>query len=401
MTAKTVVIVGGGQAGASCALALREMGFDGQIIVLGDEIHPPYERPELSKKLLHGECTLESVTVLDHAKAADLGIRLLTGCRVESLDRVAKIAKTDRGEFAFDWLVLATGGRARQLRDAKLTKLPSISIRRIEDTQSLREHLDAGKHVAVIGGGWLGLEAAASCRKAAMEVDVLEVSPRLCSRVVPETLSRSLEELHRQNHVRVHTGQNLSFCEGGVSLGNGNEIRPDLLIVAIGMQANDHLAAEAGLSTDGGVLVDELFRTDDHHIFSIGDCAVQRRQQGSHLRIESWQNANHSARVVACQMTGQPLPQTEPTWFWSDQFDTRFQMAGDLMNADHIVERKTDAGHIAFHFQGNKLAGIWAKDAVRDFAMARRWLSQGTEISHQRLADTNTQLKAAVLAQPC
>jgi 3-phenylpropionate/trans-cinnamate dioxygenase ferredoxin reductase component len=398
MATKTVVIVGAGQAAAVCALALRERNFDGPITIIGEEAHPPYERPELSKKLVTGECNLGSVTILDRARAESLGIRLVTGCTVESLDRPAQIVRTDAGDFAYDWLVLATGGRARLLDRASATGLPTLVVRTADDAMRLQRHIGPDGHVAVIGGGWLGLELAASCRKSGMQVDVLEGSERLCGRVAPEGLSRALQTLHLENGVRVRCGQAVTFHPGALVLGQKTEIRPDFLVIAIGMDANDRLAAEAGLETERGILVDAAFQTEDPHILAIGDCAARRMPEGQAVRVESWQNANHSALVAACGISGVTPPPAEPLWFWSDQFGTRLQMAGNLSATDEIIERVTGPDdRMAFHLHCGRLTGVWAFNAVRDFAIARRWLSQGARLSPAFLSDAGRPLKNALV----
>ncbi|MBT9369936.1 FAD-dependent oxidoreductase [Rhizobium sp. CSW-27] len=399
MTEKNVVIVGGGQAAAVCAMALREKEFAGRIIIIGDEPHAPYERPELSKKLVSGECSLETVTILDDIRAEKHGIRLLTGCAVQGIDRAARTVRTQAGEFAYDRLVLATGGRARHLEQAAATGLPVLTIRTAADAARLRQHLEPGRHVAVIGGGWLGLEVAASCRQAGLQVDVLEASARLCSRVAPPALSQALETLHTQNGVRLHCNAAIAFHPGGLVVTGNTEIRPDFLVTAIGMDANDELAASAGLATERGILVDNLFQTEDPHILAIGDCAAQRVPEGGTVRLESWQNANHSALVAACRIAGITPPTAEAPWFWSDQFGKRLQMVGDLLAADDIVERVTGPDErMGFHLRDGIVTGLWALGCVRDFAQARRWLAQQTRISAARLCDAGLPLKAALAA---
>lgn len=399
MAAKSVVIVGAGQAAAVCALALREKDFSGEITIIGDEPHAPYERPELSKKLVSGDTTLDSVTILDAARADALNIRLLTSRSVKSLDRVSRTVRAGDEDIPYDWLVLATGGRARQLEQAALTGLPVLTIRTAEDAERLRGHLKADGHVAVIGGGWLGLELAASCRKRGMRVDVVEASNRLCSRVAPEALSDALRRLHEANGVRIHCSQPVAFRPSAIVLGQDVEIRPDIIIIAIGMEANDHLAAASGLATDRGILVNAEFGTDDPHILAIGDCAAQGLGQKEPVRIESWQNANHSALVAACRITAETPPIAAPLWFWSDQFDMKLQIAGDLNAADKTVERETGPlDRIAFHLRGEVLVGVWALGSPRDFAQARRWLTEETRLSSFALADPDKPLKTALLA---
>lgn len=398
MSRKTVFIAGAGQAGAVCAMALRDKGFQGEIVLAGEEPHAPYERPELSKKLVSGGRSLADVTILDAAKAESLGIRLLTGCTVSGIDRDARKVGTDTGSFSYDWLVLATGGRARALPGTALTGLPVVSVRKAEDAEQLKALIASSRSVAVIGGGWLGLEAAASCRQAGLEVDVLEMAPRPCARVAPPALSEALSALHAANGIRLHCGAGFTFVPGGIRLADDTALTPDFLIAAIGMEANDGLAAAAGLATDRGIVVDSQFRTSDPSIFAIGDCAVATQSDGSRLRLESWQNANVSGLAVACAITGTPLPAPEPLWFWSDQFDAKVQMAGSLEGADEIILRGSGTEQMAFHLTEGRLTGAWALNCARDFALARRWLAQGTRLAADRLADGAQPLKACTAA---
>lgn len=377
-------------------MALRDKGFQGEIILAGGEPHAPYERPELSKKLVSGERSLAGVTILDPAKAESLGIRLLTGSTVSAIDRDARKAETEAGSFSYDWLVLASGGRARALPGAALTGLPVVSIRTAEDAGQLKALIASSRSVAVIGGGWLGLEAAASCAQAGLEVDVLEMAPRPCARVAPPALSDALSALHAANGIRLHCGASFSFVPGGIRLADGSRLTPDFLIAAIGMEANDGLAAAAGLATDQGIVVDSQFRTSDAAVFAIGDCAVTTLDDGGRMRLESWQNANVSGLSVACQITGTPLPAPEPLWFWSDQFDAKVQMAGNLEGADEVILRGSGTEQMAFHLTNGRLTGAWALNCARDFALARRWLAQGTRLAADRLADGAQPLKACM-----
>ena len=400
MTAKSVVIVGGGQAAAVCAMALRERDYKGEILIIGDEVHPPYERPELSKKLVTGECSLESVTILDDVRARERGIRLLTGCTVQAIDRAARTVQTNTGVFGYDRLVLATGGRARRLEQAVATGLPVLTIRTAADAELLRQQIRPGSHVAVIGGGWLGLEVAASCRQADMQVDVVEASARLCSRVAPPVLSRTLETLHAQNGVRLHCGAVIGYEPGGLVINATTEIRPDFLVAAIGMETNDELAARTGLATERGILVDDLFQTEDPHILAIGDCAARRMPEGGAVRLESWQNANHSALVAACQIADVTPPSAEIPWFWSDQFGKKLQMAGNLSADDDIIERITGPDErMGLHLRDEVIVGVWALGSVRDFAQVRRWLGQQTRVCATRLSDPSLPLKAALMSE--
>ncbi|MCA1298611.1 NAD(P)/FAD-dependent oxidoreductase [Stappia indica] len=395
-----VIIAGAGQAGAGAALKLRELGFAGRITLLGAETVPPYERPELSKGYAQGTVPFEKLVVLTPvaARAADIDLRL--GTCVDGLDRDAQTLRAGDETLSYTHLVLATGGRARRLTPPEGWRAPLLSIRDVSDADALATELtraSAGRRRAVIlGGGWLGLEAAATCRAAGFEVHVAETAERLCARVAPRWLSGRLAAMHGDAGVGLRLGTR-PFLEGarGVRLGT-DLVEADLVIAAIGMQANDEVARTAGLDCDDGVLVDAQGRTADPSVFAIGDCARYRHR--GNMRRESWQNANQSAAAVAHLILGQEPPVDEPDWFWSTQFGHTIQMLGACDDAFAQVEREEPSGGgvTRFFLDQGCLRGVIAIDAKRTLGMARRFVASGAAMEAADLANPGTALKDCI-----
>ncbi|GGE98399.1 FAD-dependent oxidoreductase [Stappia taiwanensis] len=392
-----VIIAGAGQAGAGAALKLRELGFAGRITLLGAETVPPYERPELSKGYAQGAVPFEKLVVLtqEAARAADIDLRL--GTHVGSLDRAARIVRAGGETLAYTHLVLATGGRARRLTPPEGWQAPLLAIRDVSDANALATELtrvSAGRRRAVvIGGGWLGLEAAATCRAAGFEVHVAEMSERLCARVAPRWLSERLATMHLDAGNTLHLGVSPALADGrSVRLGT-DLVEADLVIAAIGMQANDEVARGAGLDCEDGILVDAQGRTADPAVFAIGDCARYRHR--GNMRRESWQNANQSAAAVAHLILGQEPPQDEPDWFWSTQFGHAIQMLGACDDAFEQVERAepSGAGVTRFFLDQGCLRGVIAINAKRTLGMARRFVASGAAMEAADLANPETPLK--------
>jgi len=377
-----IVIVGAGQSAAAAARALRAMGHQGPITLVGEETSPPYERPELSKSYLTGALPFEKLVCLDHETAETLGIELRLGQRVEAIDvQVGCLRLAEGASLAYDRLILATGGRARDLPGC-------LALRRREDADALREGLRPGGRLAVIGAGWLGLELAAMARAAGMEVDVHEMAGRVCARVLPPAVSEYLQARHAADGIRFHLGSAPDIA--------AIRANHDLTVACIGMDVNDELARVAGIACDGGIVVDDMQRSSQLGIHAIGDCAVQAGLG----RVESWAYANASARRVAAAILGQDAPATDPLWFWSNQGSLLLQMQGRIDDDGVMVERATPAGGHGWFFLSREgaLRAVIAIDMAREFAMARRWLGAAARLDAAVLADPSRPLKEAVRA---
>lgn len=396
MTSKTI-IVGAGQAGAVAAVKLREFGYDGEIVLIGAEDHPPYERPELSKGYALGAVSFEKLVLLSPSKADELGIDLRLSTRVVSIDRANRRVTTGQGTLDYDTLVLATGGSGRRfpLPDCFTSKVHVVRSR--EDADTLGTALANAQTAAIIGGGWLGLEAAATCRKSGLDVHVFEAAPRLCARVAPEWLSDVLKNLHVANGVTLHLGQAPEIMDEGQIKGQSVTVYPDVVILAIGMTANDSVAEQAGLACEDGILVSAQGQTSDPNIFAIGDCARYRHL--GNLRRESWQNANQSAedlaRVVTCQSDRRP----EPDWFWSNQFDQNIQILGTCTDDHETVLRPNTepSSKSLFFLKNGTITGCISINAPRDIGMSRSLVSKGQKMDSVKLADPSVPLRACRL----
>ncbi len=346
--AERIVIVGAGHAGGSAAAFLRQYGFQGPIALIGEEPIAPYQRPPLSKAWLKGEADAESLMLRPDSFYAENGITLRLDTRVERLDRAAKTLSLKGGEtLHYDKLILATGRRARRIPLPGIDLDGVLELRTAADADRLKAALSSpGKRLAVIGGGYIGLEAAASARALGAEAVVIEKEPRVLARVACESLSTFFQDYHRQKGVAFELGAGVDAIEGedgravGVRLSDGRLIAADAVLVGVGAVANDELAREAGLECDNGVLVDLAAKTADPAIYAIGDCS--RRPLPHYERIghlESVPNALEQAKQAAADITGRAQAAPEVPWFWSDQYDLKLQIAGLPHDATQILIR--------------------------------------------------------------
>ncbi|HEY6335378.1 MAG TPA: FAD-dependent oxidoreductase [Alphaproteobacteria bacterium] len=343
---ETFVIVGAGQAGGRAAEAMRKANFRGRVVLIGEEPHPPYERPPLSKAVLTGAKPATSTQLLPPSFYQENRIELLMGVRVASIDAERARISLDNGRvLAYTRLLLTTGGRVRTLPFAPIGRAGVRYLRTIEDSLALHEALKTARNFAVIGGGFLGLEAAASARRLGLRVTVLELKPHLLDRAMAPEIARFVEDMHRRQDVDVRLGVEVSEFAGhgpleAVVLRDGTRIPADLALVSIGIVPNVELAAEAGAAVENGIVVDEFGRTSLPGVFAAGDAANHLNPSlGRRLRLESWQCAQNQAIAVARVMCGEAAPYAEVPWFWSDQFDANIQMIGVPRRSDRVVVR--------------------------------------------------------------
>ena len=399
---QTIVIVGAGQAGGWAAQTLRKEGFAGRVVMVGDECHPPHERPPLSKAVLAGEATAES-TWLQKPEAFDaLAVDWRAGSRVARIDRASKsLVMADGESIHYDKLILCTGGRARPLAIPGADALAVHTLRTIDNALALAPVLGPGHTVVVIGGGWIGLEVAATARKKGAEVIVIEAQNRLCERTVPCEISEHLLALHRSHGTRVLLGAGVAGLQtslGGrsiVTLANGEALTCDAIVAGIGMLPNDELARDAGLECEGGVIVDSRCRTSDPDILAAGDVAVTPNPwAGRRLRLESWQNAQEQGIAAARSALGlevdyQPLP-----WFWSDQYEVNLQIFGMPAPAHRVVLRgdRSAGSFVMFFLDGDKVVAALGPNSARDLRFARRLIERRTSVDAGRLADLQVPL---------
>ena len=403
-TPQTIVVIGGGQAAGWVVKTLRKTGFEGRLVMIADEIHLPYERPPLSKAVLSGDADIDTVRLFATDDFASLNIEAWQPDVAVEIDRERRIVRTQTGrEVQYDRLVIATGGAARKL-PASLVKTDHIAyLRTLDEASALGERLRKSQHVLVIGGGWIGLEVAATARKLGVAATVVEGAPRLCARSVPPAVSDFLLELHRVNGVDVRLNAALTSLDthpedaGKVraTLADGTTLDADFAVAGIGLTPHTSLAEAAGLPVNDGIVVDEHGMTNDPRIFACGDVAnhpsawLKRR-----VRLESWANAQNQAIVVAKAALGQFEPYAEIPWFWSDQYDVNLQILGDIPADAQLVVRGDVSARRAtlFHVADGGVRGVIAINTPRDLKLARKWMTQGRTVDVAALADADKAL---------
>ena len=398
-----VVIVGAGHAGGTAAALLRQYGFEGPIVLLGDEPIAPYQRPPLSKAWLKGEADEEALTLKPESFYAEHNIELRLRVRVAAIRRSAKVVVLEGGEeVAYDILILATGARARRLSLAGADLAGVMELRNAADAEALKAALGPGKHLAVIGGGYIGLEVAASGRALGADVTVIEVQSRVLARVAAEPLSRFFEDYHRARGVTFELGVGIDAIEGedghvaGVKLSDGRTIACDLVLVGVGALPNEEIAREAGLECTNGVVVDLEARTSEPSIFAIGDLTHRPMPLYDRMfRLESVPNALEQAKQAACAITGRAPPPGETPWFWSDQYDLKMQIAGLPFDADGYLVRGDPAAakFAVFHLKGDIIVAVEAVNAPPEFMAGKQLIGSRKPVAREKLANPAISMK--------
>ena len=403
-----IVIVGAGQAGVQAAESLRTLGFAGSITLLGEEPYGPYHRPPLSKAWLAGEMQAEQLAIRAPDMLARKNILLRTGVQVQSIDRNAQCVRLDDGSsLPYSGLVLATGATPRSLSLPGADAQGVLPLRSRADADALLQRLgwcaERQLPLVVVGGGFIGLEVAATARKKGIPVTVLEAAPRLLGRVLAPLLSQWYAELHQGHGVELVLNAQLAAIQthadgsvAGVQMQDSRVYPAGLVLVGIGVQANDALAHAAGLPCERGIVVDDCGRTSDPLIVAAGDCTVRRRANGDWLRLESVQNANEQAKSAAAALMGQEKPFLATPWFWSDQYDKKLQMAGLSMGADQWVLRGSLASGAfsVYHFKAGALIAVDSVNSSRDHLGARKLLDAGVQPTPAQVAGLDFDLAA-------
>ena len=394
-----VVVIGAGQAGASCVAKLRNGGFEGKITLIGAEPCPPYQRPPLSKGYLLGDMTLERLFLRPEAFYADQGIALKTDCRVTAIDPEARVLSTTEGEVAYDELVLATGSLPRRLPAAIGCDLVGVfTVRDLADVDAMAPRFSKGAKVLIVGGGYIGLEAAAVAAKLGLEVTLVEMADRILQRVAAPETSDYFRALHEGHGVTLREGVGLERLLGeghvtGARLSDGTEIAADFVITGVGIEPDITLAKAAGIEIDNGIKVDAQGRTSVPGIWAAGDC-TSFPYRGGRIRLESVPNAIDQAEVVAENILGAGKEYIAKPWFWSDQYDVKLQIAGLNAGYDRVITRLGEGSASFWYYLGETLLAVDAANDPRGYMVGKRLIEAGKSPDPALVADSQTDLKA-------
>ena len=398
-----VVILGAGHAGGTAVALLRQYGHAGPITLIGDEPIPPYQRPPLSKAWLKGEADADSLALKPLEFYAENDVDFRPNVTATALDRAAKVVTLSNGNtVSYDVLILATGARAIALPIPGADLSGILFLRTAAHAETLKATVGPGKTLAVVGGGYIGLEVAASGRALGAEVVVIEREARLLARVAAEPLSTFFKAYHEKHGVRFELGASVTGFTGqdgkvtGVTLADGRTLPCDAAVVGVGAHPNDELAKAAGLETARGVVVDLDARTSDPAIFAIGDVAHRPMPIYDRMfRMESVPNALEQAKQAACAITGRPRPPGECPWQWSDQFDLKLQIAGYAFDADQVILRgdPATAKFAIFHLKGDQVQSVEAINSPPEFMMGKILILNRKPVDKARLADPSISMK--------
>ena len=403
----TAIIIGAGHAGGELAIALRNEGWEGRILLLGEEAHLPYHRPPLSKAYLAGSVEKSSLSIRPQMAYDTANVEFIGGVRVSRIDRAnQRLELADGSQLAYDRLAIATGGRPRPLSVPNAAVAERCAnfhyLRSLDDVEQIRAQLAPGKRLAIVGGGYIGLEVAASAIAQGLQVTVLEALPRVLQRVTAAELSAYYERKHREAGVDIRTGVQVADLEvtgdtvTAVLCADGSRLAADLVVVGIGLLANTELAAEAGLQVDNGILVDEHAQTSDPQIYAAGDCTNHPNALlGRRLRLESVPNALEQSRVAAANMAGKAKTYASVPWFWSDQYELKLKMVGLSEGFERLVLRGDPAtdSFSAFYLKGDKVLAADTVNRPQDFIAAKRLVAEGIAVTAEQLADDGRPLK--------
>lgn len=403
--ATDVLIVGTGHAGAQAAMALRAAQYSGRIILVGDEVDLPYERPPLSKDYLLGDKSFERLLIRQPNFWDERKVDIILGCRIKQIDAQAhKAVAADGRSFHYQHLIWAAGGRARTLNCAGGQAKGVYTIRNRADADALIAALPQASNAVVIGGGYIGLEAAAVLRKLGKAVTLLEAGPRVLGRVAGEDLSRFYEAQHRSQGVDVRLHSQIQAievdedqCAKGVRLQSGELLAADVVIVGIGIIPNAEPLLTAGARGGNGIAVDVYCRTSLPDVYAIGDVAEHASLwcKNAPTRVESVQNASDMAATVARALTGNAEPYSAIPWFWSQQYDLKLQTVGLSTGHDTAVLRGEPAqrSFSVIYLQGGKVIALDCVNAMKDYVQGRALVQAGTQLTPTQLADTSITLK--------
>ena len=391
------IIIGASHAGTQLATSLRQEGWEGEILVVGDEHHLPYHRPPLSKTFLKDEVTEQQILIRPQLFYDRQGIQFRLGSSVTDIDRAAKHIVLAGGEsIPYSKLALCVGARARKVPIPGATLPGAFYLRSLDDVIAIKGRAKPGKRVVIIGGGYIGLEVAASLNRLGLAVTVLEMMARVLQRVTAADVSEFYTRVHTEEGVNIHTGVTVSSIDGAeqvqtVNCADDTSYPADLVIIGVGIQPNIELAEAAGLTVDNGIVVDEYARTADPDIVAAGDCSNHPNELlGRRLRLESVPNATEQAKTAAASLCGLDRPYRSHPWFWSDQYDMKLQIAGLNQGYDRVIIRgdhKQGRSFVAWYLQGDQLLAADCINRTAEFAVAKQLLANNIAIDPTQLAD--------------
>ncbi|WP_272009628.1 NAD(P)/FAD-dependent oxidoreductase [Roseovarius sp. ZX-A-9] len=395
-----VVVIGAGQAGSSLVAKLRNSGFEGQITLIGQEAAPPYQRPPLSKKYLLGEMALERLYLRPESFYSENGIDLRLNAQVIAIDREGREVHVGEDRLPYDHLVMTTGSTPRRLPAAIGGDLDGVFVvRDLKDVDAMAPRFAPGRHVLIVGGGYIGLEAAAVAASKGLKVTLVEMADRILQRVAAPETSDYFRTLHKSHGVDIREGLGLETLLGdgsvtGARLSDGSELVVDFVIVGVGITPATGLAEMSGLMIENGIKVNELGQTSDPAIWAAGDCA-SFPYNGGRARLESVPNAIDMAECVAENIMGAGKTYVPQPWFWSDQYDVKLQIAGLNTGYDRIVTRPGDAeGATSFwYYKGAQLLAVDAMNEPRAYMVGKRLIDAGKSPDPDAVADPATELK--------
>ncbi|WP_371155474.1 NAD(P)/FAD-dependent oxidoreductase [Jannaschia sp. 2305UL9-9] len=393
-----IAVVGAGQAGASLVETLRKEGFDGRVTLWGDEAEPPYQRPPLSKAYLLGEMTRDRLQLRPASYYEDQRIELRLNTRITAIDPAAHVLTHAGGQETWDALVLATGASPRRLPADIGGDLANVfSVRTLADIDAMEPAFAPNARLLVVGGGYIGLEAAAVARKRGMAVTLLESAPRLLARVSSAETAAWFAERHRAEGVDIRLNAALERLNGettvtGATLADGSQIAADVVVVGIGVTPGTALAQAAGLECDNGIAVDALGQTSAAGIWAAGDCCSFPHGAGR-MRLESVPNAIEQAQAVARNILGAATPYVAKPWFWSDQYDVKLQIAGLNTGFDDVVVRAAEA-RSHWYYKGDTLLAVDAMNDPRAYMIGKRLIEAGRSPDKSAVADPDTPIKS-------
>ena len=394
-----IVIIGAGQAGSSLAIKLRALGYQGTVTLIGEEPYAPCQRPPLSKTYLLGEMALERLYLRPEEVYRDQNIELRLGTQVTAIDPVAQVISLGAETLSYDQLALTTGSTPRLLPEAIGGRLKNVfAVRGLADVDAMRPAFERGGHVLIIGGGYIGLEAAAVAAKRGLKVTLVEMADRILQRVACAETSDYFRALHQSHGVTLLEGVGLSSLTGtehvtGAILSNGATLDIDFALVGVGIQPNTQLADAAGLTLNNGIETNALGQTSQSKIWAAGDCA-SFPYQGERIRLESVPNAIDQAEVVAANMLGAQKAYHATPWFWSDQYDVKLQIAGLNQGFENVVTRIGEAGRSHWYYKAGQVLAVDAMNDPRAYMVAKRLIEAGKTADPALVADPGSDLKA-------